>query len=230
MTQLKLVKLDSTHEAPEARCLGDWSHLTAVELVEVYTSRVQARFDRPIRGGAIFKGCINRELQAIDSYGRGNFHNSVHQYKGPKGWWNSPMPFGADLVAIERYLKSMSGETVRFGLKSDPFMWLDCKFNFTKKVLQLATRYGVRLAIHTMSDLCGHDDYLELIEEGGHTVRMQLGVGEGLDLLERRLSPGAPSVKRRLTAVYRLRDAGVSVATDQLSEPETWTLVRDLIK
>lgn len=175
--------------------------------------KLEARLDRLPRHGVIYKGCTYKGSW-IDTYGRGNFHNSIHQYK-PKclNNWNKPMPFPCDLNRIETRIKlaSKRNETIKVGFKSDPFMWLDAKHEVTKQAIKLASKYKVRLELYTMSDLCAHDDYLELLQSGNHSIVMQLGFNH--QRLERFASPGAPSRKRRQKAVTKLRKCGVKVTT-----------------
>lgn len=151
----------------------------------------------------------------IDTYGMGNFHNSVHQFQPAiTDRWNRPQPFPCLMEEIEARLcraRHRPGTKARFnvGLLSDPFQWLDCKYSVTKKLLLLANALNVQLTFHTMSDLCAHDDYRPLLKAGGHRIIMHLGVND--DKAERYLSPGAPSVLRRKKAVALLKASGISV-------------------
>lgn len=115
------------------------------------------------------------------------------------------MPFPADLEMIENAFKKQ--KSFVFGFKSDPFMWVDLKYQVTFEVLKLAKQYGVHLHIETMSDLVAQKDYLDLLQ--GHSVTMQLGSGN--DIQERIDSPGAPSPRRRLVACQLLADRGIHV-------------------
>lgn len=178
---------------------------------------MEARFgENQPEGGVISP--IPKTGMIFDTYGRGNAHDSIHQYRpGPNVKWNRPMPFPVDLREIDKFLKARSGKVVKLGSKSDPFMWMDHKYEITKNTLRLANQYGVQLFIETMSDLCAHDDYLELLKAGKHTISMHLGFEEYFESeraypsksVERQVSPGAPSVQRRLKALAKLRDSGV---------------------
>lgn len=176
----------------------------------------------------------NITSRGFDTYGWGCVHNSVHQYFPKKGeLWNRPMPMPADIRHIKTVLYNKGGQKLRCGLKSDPFTWMDQKYGQTKKVLMLANEYKVRLKFHTMSDLCAHDDYIHLIEQGGHEIVMQMGFEHlkfadpdlhgPANKLERQLSPGAPSLGRRVTAIQKLESAGVKVT-------RKYTDLRKLIK
>lgn len=169
---------------------------------------IVARYgDNPPPQAPIFEQSFRGNI--FDTYGHGNVHNSIHQWKGGK-YWNRPIPFPADLRKIESYLKKNSGKVLRLGQKSDPFMWMDHTYSVTKFTLELALKYDVQLSIQTMSDLCAHDDYLDLIKQGNHQVVIHFGFEEIQDeQAERVLSPGAPSLKRRFSAFQKLKDAGV---------------------
>ncbi len=172
---------------------------------------LEARYgDNQPKKGVVY----NQPLKGMifDTYGRGNVHNSIHQYK-PKSKkdWNSPMPFPADMVAIDKFLKSRSGKVLVLGSKSDPFMWMDHKYQITKSVIALANKYDVVLCINTMSDLCANDDYLDLLKAGDHQITMNMGFSDETETESRLNSPGAPSIKRREQAITKLKDAGIEV-------------------
>lgn len=156
--------------------------------------------------GVVYRTPVDVALGQIDSYGRGNVHNSIHQWR-PKHLnnWNRPMPFPADLRPIIKYFQK--NKSCALGYKSDPFQWMDLKYKQTKRVLMLARHYKVKLTISTMSDLCAHSEYLHLLK--GHTVIMNMGCG--VEERERVESPGAPSILRRQIAVQILLRSGVTV-------------------
>ncbi len=201
---------DTGRELTDADLFADFDH--KIECI-------QNRFgDTPPHGGVVYNGAVT--AKGFDTYGRGNVHNSIHQWRpktpAEKDAWNRPMPFPADLRKIDKGLRKLTGKTVRVGLKSDAFMWMDRKYNVTLSTIKLATKHGVKLEFHTMSDLCAHDDYISELKAGGHSVVMQVGFQHMLsdvesNSLERKISPGAPSIPRRLEAIEKLTKAGVSV-------------------
>jgi hypothetical protein len=157
----------------------------------------------------------------IDAYGRGNLHGSIFQYK-PKSNkdWNRPMPFPSDLVKVYSAIKKNKGKIMVLGYKSDPLMWMDNKCGVTKAIIRCANANGVQLVINTMSDLCAHDDYIALLKQGNHSINMNMSLNNGNDELERILSPGAPSLKRRHKAIVKLRDAGIVVTIKTCTLPD----------
>lgn len=151
-------------------------------------------------------------IHFVDSYGRGNVHNSKWQYK-PKNLsqWLRPMPFPACIIQIEKAFKKREGKRFVFGGRSDPFMWMDHKYKTTLEVLRLAKKYSIGLSIETMSDLVAHDDYLrDLVDIKNLTITMNMGCGISEEQ-ERLDSPGAPSLKRRMYAAQKLREKGFCI-------------------
>jgi len=214
IVDFKAKRLLSTQEVNQEDSLES----SQADIFESYRQTLEnqlARFsDQVPKQGLIFKQDFKN---GFDSYGYGNSHDSFHQWKGGK-YWNSPIPVMADLFAINAFLEKNQNKTIRFGKKSDPFMWMDSKYEMTKKVFILANKYNVKLVIHTMSDLCAREDYRNLIKAGNHSVVMNLGLVEYQnDRVERILSPGAPSLKRRNLALSVLRKNGVSVKTLKVS-------------
>ncbi len=182
---------------------------------EEFTNQIrgtlQNRFGENQNPGGVLYKAPKVKGGGLDTYGRGNFHNSVHQWKHPEPeWWNNPMPFPSNYEMLYSALeKAGRGSVFTVGHKSDAFQWLDAKYQVTKRLLVDANKLGIKLIFNTMSDLCAHDDYLELIVAGGHEIVMQMGVND--DRAERILSPGAPSRKRRTMAIEKMRAAGVKV-------------------
>lgn len=148
----------------------------------------------------------------FDTYGFGCVHNSIHQYRPKKNeLWNRPCPIMANLRDIDTFLSKQSGKTIQLGHKSDAFMWLEQKYKMSRHTLELANKYGVKLEILTISDLVAHVDYLDLIKMGDHTVKMIMGYQDETDEESRIISPGAPSIKRRLLAIDKLKEFGIVV-------------------
>ncbi len=185
------------------------------ELYDYHMRCIEARYGEQLPKQGIVHTQAFKHSE-LDTYGFGCVHNSSHQYMPKKDEvWNQPMPMPADLRAIDAYFKRTVGPVIKVGVKSDPFMWMDAKYGITKSVLQLANKHCLALELHTMSDLCAHDDYIELLE--GHTIVMQLGFENAA--IERYLSPGAPSRLRQERAIERLRAAGITVRTVQPKVP-----------
>jgi len=176
--------------------------------------------DQP-EGGVIYNDPV--EENYIDAYGRGCIHNSIFQYHPKEGSnepWNRPMPFPSDINKIYKAIEKNKGKTMYLGYKSDPLMWMDDRYKITKEIIRYATLYNVILIINTMSDLCAYDDYIHLIKEGKHIINMNMSLNDGNEELERRLSPGAPSLLRRNKAIEKLRVNGVEVTIQEFKTIE----------
>ncbi len=184
---------------------------------ELIFDNLRARFgdSQPI-GGVVNTNSVKvtKSTIYIDTYGRGNVHNSIWQYK-PKGFkdkkdWNRPMPFPSSIKTLKKVIEENKGKSFTLGYKSDPFMWMDMKYGITKEFLRLANINDINLTIETMSDLIGHDDYLNLLDGNYCEVVMNMGGGVS-DEQERLDSPGAPSILRRVKVVDKLKSAGIKV-------------------
>lgn len=201
---------------------------TVFERYDRTITSIQARFgENQPTGGCIVKSTIYKldGVTSLETYGRGDCHNSFHKYKVKQkleksGYWNRPIPFPVDLRAINKVLLKNKNKTLVMGQASDPFQWMDQRYKNTHSTLQLANKHGVKLKIETMSDLCAHDDYIDLLIDGGHKIIMHMGIEGFTDAQERLLSPGAPSLNRRHTAISKLLSVGVKVTTKEVSHDD----------
>lgn len=98
------------------------------------------------------------------------------------------------------------------GTATDPYQPLERTARVTRGLLEvLAEVEGVRVAVHTKSDLVLRDlDLLRAIGRRGH-VRVNVSLCTVDAGLARLLEPRAPSVDRRLRAVEQLARAGLPV-------------------
>lgn len=91
------------------------------------------------------------------------------------------------------------------GLACDPFMFMDRKYRTTFEFLQQTT--GV--IIHTMSDLCIYDDYLQVIKNNRHKIVIYSHFEKHTDIVKT-MQPSSPSLRRRNKAYRVLIDNGVA--------------------
>jgi hypothetical protein len=130
-----------------------------------------------------------------------------------KGQMSSlPQPMPVDFKSIDP--KGHLGKGVATG-KADPFSWMESRYGVSKKVLE--EHANKPLKISTRSDLIAHEDYLELLNPNLHEVEFHVFSDNAR--ANRAALPGAPSVKRIMTAVERLQERGIKV-----------TLVHDVVK
>lgn len=198
--------------------------------------RLYERFgDSQPRGGVVFKSVfklINSHSSCtqchyaleLDTYGRGCIHNCSYCYAKAQltthGFWNRPMPFPIDLSEARRLFYTVfetnkssrwrsileNRVPIRIGCMSDSFMWMDQKYKVTLEMLKILKFYRYPYIIATRSDLAAHDDYLAAMDRDLASVQFSLtGTNEHVT---RMLEPGAPSLKRRLTALKKIREAG----------------------
>lgn len=203
---------------------------------------LETRFkDKPIRGGITMKTAfrlVNSHTTCqqclysfeIDTYGRGCIHECVYCYAKAEltvhGYWNNPIPVPVDINEIRKTFYTVF-ETdkknkwreileqripLRIGSMSDSFMWIDQKYQITQELLKILKYYNYPNVIFTRSDLVGHDDYIKLLDP--KLTAVQFSMSSVNDTLIKKIEPGAPSAKRRLTALKKLADAGL------------WTTVR----
>ncbi|MFQ5653143.1 MAG: radical SAM protein, partial [Planctomycetota bacterium] len=117
-----------------------------------------------------------------------------------------------DLARMRR--RGRLGEAIAVGTATDPYQPAEHRFGLTRSCLEvLAEEEGHRLSITTTSDLVLRD------------IDILLGIGERNELrvnvtltaldcsLARRLEPGAPSPRTRLSTIAALARGGVAVDT-----------------
>lgn len=187
------------------------------------------------RGGVVFKTgfkLINHHASCvkchyafeIDAYGRGCLHNCAYCYAKEQltahGYWNRPIPFPIDLVEVRKafYLVFETDRQtkwreimerripLRVGSMSDSFMWSDQKYRVAYELLKILKFYRYPYIIATRSDLVAQDEYLSVLDPKLATVQMSIaGVNEAIN---KKLEPGAPSIKRRFAALKLLNERG----------------------
>lgn len=142
----------------------------------------------------------------------GDFTNAVWRTTPGLREMNFPQPIPQQV----ENLKGVLGKEVPKG-GSDPFAWMDTKYEVTKKLLQKNT--DTPLTINTRSDLIAHNDYMNLLNPSKHKINIHLLGDMDIDRLSRVMEPGAPSIRRRLDAAKKLSEAGFDV-----------TIVKDVLQ
>ena len=208
---------------------------------EAYKGIELRYLDKPIRGGVTMKTAfrlVNSHSTCqqclyafeIDTYGRGCIHECVYCYAKAEltmhGYWNNPIPVPVDLNEIRKVFYTVF-ETdkknkwrevlekripLRIGSMSDSFMWIDQKYKITQELLRILKHYNYPYIVFTRSDLVAHDDYMKLLDPKLGAV--QFSMSSINDTMIKKIEPGAPSAKRRLTALKKLNENGI------------WTTVR----
>jgi DNA repair photolyase len=190
---------------------------------------------KEVRGGFVFKSpikLVNAHSTCqqclysleVDTYGRGCVHNCVYCYAKETltryGYWNRPYPVPVDINSLRKIFYKVfetdnSSEwrevlsrkiPIRIGSMSDSFMWMDDKIKVTKEFINILNHYKYPHIIFTRSDLVAREDYMSLIDP--KLAMIQFSMSSTNDLLNRLIEPGAPSAKRRLTALETLNKNG----------------------
>ncbi|HKM09397.1 MAG TPA: radical SAM protein [Candidatus Methanomethylophilaceae archaeon] len=96
--------------------------------------------------------------------------------------------------------------TVGIGTVTDPYQYAEKRFKLTRQCLEVLKASGMRIHIHTKSDMITRD--IDLIS------KMEGEVGITITTLDNRIShitePGAPLPAKRLEALKLLTDAGIN--------------------
>lgn len=95
----------------------------------------------------------------------------------------------------------------------DPFTYMDNKYGVTKRILSESRS---PMQIHTMSDLIGRTDYMNLIPKNS-TVTIYRAPSSFSPEAERAILPGFPSSGRTSAAAEKLRDNGINVNVKELT-------------
>jgi DNA repair photolyase len=118
----------------------------------------------------------------------------------------------ADHLARELARGSVKpGETIALGAATDPYQPAEKRFGATRTALKVLARHsGFRIGITTKSDLILRD--LSLLKKIArrHRLHVRMTVTTTDPALARKTEPRAVTPRRRLQAVRRLVDAGVS--------------------
>jgi hypothetical protein len=116
--------------------------------------------------------------------------------------FNMPIPvFKADIR------DGTLGHKVKDG-GSDPFTWIDHKHKATQVFLR---KHGNKIkTINTRSDLIAQDDYMEMLPKGAE-INIYAGPLSARDIAGKKIEPGNPSLKRRLSAAKKLKEKGFKV-------------------
>ncbi|MBK7387471.1 MAG: radical SAM protein [Methanothrix sp.] len=101
------------------------------------------------------------------------------------------------------------GPSVAISNSSDPYPPMEEDLGLTRGCLRILMERDFRVQLVTKSDLVTRD--IDILSGMGATVAITITtVDEGLS---RRLEPGAPSPKRRLSALKKLSEAGIYVSS-----------------
>lgn len=98
---------------------------------------------------------------------------------------------------------------IRFGIRFEDFIQAEKRQGISLELLKYLGEHKYPLMINTKSDLIGEDAYIEALSKTRSAVHMTLITSNNTIL--KTLEPGAPSYKRRLTAMKNLVSVGIRV-------------------
>ncbi len=115
-----------------------------------------------------------------------------------------------ELCRAETEPARWAGDSIAMGTNTDPYQAAEGKYKLTKGIIEVLADRGNGFSILTKSPLVLRD--LDLISEAARTA--QVSVSFSVATLDedvwRRTEPGAPHPRKRLDALAKLREAGVS--------------------
>jgi DNA repair photolyase len=205
----------------------------------LYELENRAERQKGFRGGILFKSplkLVNNHPTCqkchyafeLDTYGRGCVHDCAYCYAKAQltvhGYWNNPFPAPVDLSVIRNAFyttfetdrpskwRTMLEKRIplRIGSMSDSFMWMDKKYKVSQELLKILKHYKYPNVIFTHSDLVAEEEYLKLMDP--KLTSVQISMSSTNDELNKKIEPGSPSAKRRLTALSTLNEAGIWTA------------------
>jgi DNA repair photolyase len=115
-----------------------------------------------------------------------------------------------ELCRAETEPARWAGESIAMGTNTDPYQAAEGKYKLTKGIIEVLAERENDFSILTKSPLVLRD--IDLIAAAARTsqVSVSFSVATLDEDIWRRTEPGAPHPRKRLDALARLRDAGVS--------------------
>jgi DNA repair photolyase len=114
------------------------------------------------------------------------------------------------LLRAELSARRWAGHHIAMGTNTDPYQRCEGKYHLTQGVIRVLSEAGNPFSILTKSTLILRDLDL-LVDAASHTdVGVNLSIGTLDDDVWKLTEPGTPPPRRRLEAVRRLNEAGVS--------------------
>jgi DNA repair photolyase len=135
------------------------------------------------------------------------FPNARHE---PAEWgqWVEVKVNAAELIRKER--ARVFGSCIFFSSATDPYQYLELKYRLTRACLQELLAYSpAQITMHTRSHLMLTD--LELLKAFGKKLSVGVSFTTDDEGVRQEFEPQAPSLKRRLELITRLKEAGIDV-------------------
>jgi DNA repair photolyase len=124
------------------------------------------------------------------------------------GKWVEAKINAPELIVRDRL--KIFGSRIFFSSATDPYQYIEMEYRLTRRCLQELVRYQPsKLTMHTRSHLMLQD--LELLKSFGSSLQVGVSITTDNDDVAREFEPGAPSIRRRLELIRKLREAGIDV-------------------
>jgi DNA repair photolyase len=135
------------------------------------------------------------------------FPNARHE---PVEWgqWVEVKVNAAELIRKER--ARVFGSRIFFSSATDPYQYLELKYRLTRACLRELLAYSpAQITMHTRSHLMLSD--LELLKAFGRRLTVGVSFTTDDERVRQEFEPQAPSLKRRLELITKLKEAGIDV-------------------
>jgi DNA repair photolyase len=124
------------------------------------------------------------------------------------GSWVEAKINAPELIAKDRL--KIFGSRIFFSSATDPYQYIEMQYRLTRRCLEELVRYQPsKLTMHTRSHLMLQD--LELLKSFGSSLQVGVSITTDNDDIAREFEPGAPSIRRRLELIRKLREADIDV-------------------
>jgi hypothetical protein len=213
-----IVKFPNKQEDYERLMKASAKEVSKETIKEPALERIMARYN-PMDAKRILAEIQKAPETSPYAYLGGDIHNITYAPKGATwkgGDFGDKIQTGGipafpkgttpDKLPTNELGQRVLGQGVELGT-NDPLMWMDRKYGVTKKLLEDA--FDTPMVIKTRSDLVAMDEYLEKLNPSKHQVEIHAMTPN--EHVGRIIEPGAPSFKRRIEAIQRLKEAGVPV-------------------
>ncbi|MBW1737766.1 MAG: radical SAM protein [Deltaproteobacteria bacterium] len=100
---------------------------------------------------------------------------------------------------------------VRMGIRFEDFLHVERSKKVSLAMIKYLSEINYPLMINTKSDVAGEEEYVEALSSISSGAAVHVTALTSDEGLVRKIEPGAPSYKKRLTAIRNLTQAGVRV-------------------
>jgi len=111
---------------------------------------------------------------------------------------------------LHRDRQKVFGSRIFFSSATDPYQYLELKYRLSRRCLQQLLKYPpAKLTMHTRSHLMLQD--IDLLKAFGNKLSVGVSFTTDDEAVRTEFEPDAPSLKRRLELIRKLREQNISV-------------------